>query len=125
MACDKWVLPEAGRADEQGAAGLADEATGGQLVDVLPRDLGVKIPIEVGQGLGVHEAGGAAAGGEPALGAQVEFVLQDERQKLGVREPAGGGFLQAHVERGRQAGKPQLLEGQCELRIRHQGEGIW
>ena len=56
------------------------------------------------------EAGGAAAGRDPALLAQVEFVLEDEGQELGVGEPAGGGLLQAHVEGGRQAGEPQLFE---------------
>jgi len=118
-------LAESGRTDKQGALGLADEPAGGQFVNVLLGDLGVIVPVEVFQGLHFQEAGGAAAGREPALLPQVEFVLENEGQKLGMGEPAGGGFLQAHPEGGRQAGKPELFERQFELRVVHSGKGIW
>ncbi len=44
-----------------------------------------------------------------------EFVLEEEFQELGVGEPVGSGFLQAHVEGLHQAGKAQLAQGALEL----------
>jgi hypothetical protein len=39
----------------------------------------------------------------------VEFVLADEFEELGVAQAIGGGFLQAHVERLDQAGEAELM----------------
>ena len=47
--------------------------------------------------------------------ADIEFVLEDEGQELGVREPAGGRFLQADVKGGRQAGEPELFQCECGI----------
>jgi hypothetical protein len=41
--------------------------------------------------------------------ADVEFVLTDEFEELGVAQPIGGGFLQAHVQRLAQAGEAELF----------------
>ena len=54
----------------------------------------------------------------------MEFVLQDERQEFGMGEPAGGGFLQPHVQRGGQTGEPELFQGQGKLRVVHEGNGM-
>ena len=110
--------------DEQGAFGLPDKLAGRQLVDLFFRDFGIIAPIKVLQGLHFREACHAAAVGDPALLADVELVLEEERQELGMGESAGGGLLQADIESGRQAGEPELFQGGCELRVVHVGKGM-
>jgi len=43
--------------------------------------------------------------------ADVEFVLADQFEELGMAEPIGGGFLQAHIEGLAQAGEAELFQG--------------
>jgi hypothetical protein len=75
---------------------------------------GIEVPVEVLEGLHVVEAGGAGPRGEFALLADIELVLEGERQELGVGEPAGDGLLQAHAQGRGHAGKPELFEGRFE-----------
>jgi hypothetical protein len=44
----------------------------------------------------------------------VEFVLADEFEELGMAESVGGGFLQPHVQRLEQAGEAELFQGGLE-----------
>ena len=44
----------------------------------------------------------------------VEFVLQDEFQKLGVTKPVGGGFLEPDAEGLAQAGEAEFFQGGFE-----------
>ena len=37
-----------------------------------------------------------------------QFVLQDQFEELGVREPVGFGFLQAHLQAAKQPREPQV-----------------
>ena len=43
--------------------------------------------------------------------ADIEFVLADQFQELGMAQPVGGGFLQAHVQGLQQAGEAELFQG--------------
>jgi len=54
-----------------------------------------------------------------ALLPDVEFVLTDEFEELGMAQTIGGGFLQAHVQRLDQAGETELF--QCGL----EGIHVW
>ena len=47
--------------------------------------------------------------------ADVEFVLTDQFEELGMAQPIGGGFLQAHVQGLDQAGETELFQcgGEC------------
>ena len=46
--------------------------------------------------------------------ADIEFVLADQFEELGVAQPIGGGFLQAHVQGLEQAGEAELFQGGLE-----------
>ena len=86
---------DAGRAEEQHILGFADELAGGQVENLLFVDGGVEAPVEVLQRFEAAEVGGLGAAFHLALLADVEFVLADEFQELGVarddwrRLPAG------------------------------------
>lgn len=45
----------------------------------------------------------------------VQLVLEDQFEELGVTEPGGGGFLQAHGQGLGQAREAQLAEGGFDL----------
>jgi len=44
-----------------------------------------------------------------------DFILEDEFEELQMAQAAGLGFLQADIERGGQAGEPQLAKGGAEV----------
>jgi len=48
---------------------------------------------------------------ELALLPDMDLVLQDEFQKLGVTEPVGGGFLKPDAQGLAQAGEAEFLSG--------------
>jgi hypothetical protein len=50
-----------------------------------------------------------------ALVTDVDFVLQDEGQKLFVCEPVGRGFLESDGQRVAQSGQSQIMEEGLEL----------
>ena len=56
----------------------------------------------------IAEAGGLGAARNLALGAHVEFVLEDEFEELLVGEVVTAGFLEAHFEGLEQSGEAQL-----------------
>ena len=64
---------------------LANELASGQIEDLTAFDGRVETPVEVFQRLEVAEAGGLFASFQLALGAHVEFVLQEQFQELNVR----------------------------------------
>jgi hypothetical protein len=61
------------------------------------------------------EPGEVLAPLEVALLADVELVLEDELEELGVAEAIGGGLLEADGQIGAEAGKAQLAEGGVDL----------
>ncbi|MES2569471.1 MAG: hypothetical protein V4710_05385 [Verrucomicrobiota bacterium] len=48
------------------------------------------------------------APGDHALVAHVALVLEDQFEELGVRQPVGFGFLQAHLQAEKQSGAAEL-----------------
>ena len=72
---------------------------------------GIEAPVEVVQGFQVAEVGGLGAAFHLPLLPDVEFVLADEFEELGMAQTIGGGFLQAHVQRLDQAGEAELFQG--------------
>jgi hypothetical protein len=86
---------DAGRTEEQDIFGFADKLARRQIVNLLFVDGRIETPIEVLQWFEGVEVGGLGAAFQLALLADVEFVLKDEFQELGVGQTIGGGFLQA------------------------------
>ena len=79
-----------------------------ELCERLVRDdlAGVPLP-RLAVPLGGAEPPPALTPFEPALLTQVEFVLEQQFQKLEMTEPVGGRFLQSHGERLGEAGEPK------------------
>ena len=100
---------DAGRAEEQHVFGFADKPTTCQLKNLLLVDGEVEAPVKIVQRFQVAEVRQLGVPFHQALLADVEFVLTDEFEELGVAETIGGGFLQAHVERLDQAGEAELF----------------
>jgi hypothetical protein len=98
-------FPDSGRADEEGVAFLADEVAGGEFVDAGAGDGGVE--GEVFQAAGAAEGGGFGAAQDLALLANVDFVLEDKFQEVGVGQVVALGFLEAHVEALEESGEAE------------------
>ena len=90
--------------------------------DLLFVDGGVETPVKVIQRFQVAKVRQFGVPVHLALLPDVEFVLTEEFEELGMAQPIGGGFLQAHVERLDQAGEPELF--QCGLEGIHVGVGV-
>ena len=54
----------------------------------------------------------------------VRCASQSARGNVARIHALGGGFLQADIEGGRQAGEPELFQRGDELRMVHGGKGI-
>src|SRR4051794_1278014 len=100
MAWARWLLPTPGRPNEKQVAPLADELSGGQIVNLLPFDRAVEAPIKVFQCFGFAEAGPFAVTFDQPLCAHIEFVLEDQLQKLRVRQLMALRFAQAQFQTG-------------------------
>jgi hypothetical protein len=83
-----------GRANKEHVALLADKMTGGQFVDPRAIDGRVESEVEVVQRAEFAKVGSFVAPGDCALLAHIEFVLENDFQKLMAGEPAGFGFLE-------------------------------
>jgi hypothetical protein len=99
---------DSGRADKEGVAFLTNEVAGGEFVDAGAGDGWVEGEVEVFQAAGAAEGGGFGAAQDLALLADVDFVLEDEFQEVGVGQVVALGFLEAHVEALEESG-----EGEC------------
>lgn len=110
---------DSGRADEEGVAFLADEVAGGEFVDAGAGDGGVEGEVEVFEAGGAAEGGGFGAAQDLALLADVDFVLEDEFEELGVWQVVALGFLEAHVEALEESG-----EGECAGVVFDGGMGV-
>ncbi len=113
---------DAGWPEEQEVFGFTDEPAGGQVEDLFAVDRRIKAPVKVLQGFEAAEVGGLGASIHQALVADVQFVLADQFQELGVTEPVGGGFLQTNVQGLGQAGEPELFE--CGFKGIHGSVGV-
>ena len=105
---------DAGRADEQHVFGFADKLAAGQVKNLFFVNGGVEAPVEVLQRFEGVEVGGFGAAFHLALLADIEFVLQDEFQKLGVAQTVGGGFLKPDAQSLAQTGETEFFQGGFE-----------
>ena len=103
-------LARARRAEKQHVAALTEEASAGQVVDLLLVDRPIERPVELVERLLIAEHGGLGAAFDESVTADEEFVLKDEFEELGVGQLVTCCLLQAYVERSCQAGQPQLPE---------------
>src|SRR6185369_2576921 len=85
-------------------------AAAGQIEDLLLLHRGIEGPLEVVERLVLAEAGGFQATLELAIGADREFVLEDQLQELAMVQGVALRFLQAHVQTGKQPRQTQLAE---------------
>ena len=71
---------------------------------------------------GLHLAEGRGLGPFLSLpfAADGQLILEDQFQEFGVRQPAGGGFLQAHFQGFGEAGEAELPQGVLQS-IVHEG----
>jgi hypothetical protein len=105
---------DAGRAEEQHILGFADELAAGQVKNLLFVNGGIEAPIKVFERFEGVEVGGLGAAFQLTLLPDVEFVLQDEFQKLGVAQTVGGGFLEPDAQGLAQAGEAEFFQGGLE-----------
>ena len=96
--------------EEQNIFGFADKSARGQIEDLLFVNGRIKTPVEVIQGFQVAEVRQLGVAFHLPLLPDVEFVLTDEFEELGVAEAIRGRFLQAHVEGLDQAGEAELFQ---------------
>ena len=75
----------------------------------------IKTPIEVFQRFQATEVSGLGAAFDQPLLADVDFVLADQFQELGMAQPVGDRFLQAHVQGLQQTGEAELFQGVFKL----------
>jgi DNA-binding helix-hairpin-helix protein with protein kinase domain len=100
----------AGRAQQQHVGLVADELAAGQIVNLFAFDRGVEGEVELVQVFGLAEHGRLDAPADLPAGADIQFVLKDQFQKLDVFQAIAGRLAQSNVEARRQAGKPELAE---------------
>lgn len=103
------AFAHSGRANKEHVASLADKAAGGQLVDLSAVDRGVEAKVKALQGAGVPKVGRLVAPGDHALVAQVDFVQEEQFEELGVGQPVGFSFLEAHFQTAKQPGHAKGL----------------
>ncbi len=72
-----------------------DKPAARQIEDLLFVDGGIETPVEVVQGFQVAEVRQLGAALHLALLPDVEFVLTDQFEELGMAQTVGGGFLQS------------------------------
>jgi hypothetical protein len=108
---DDVAFADAGRSEEENVAVLAEEASGGEVEDLLPGELRIEGPVEGVEGFEIAEAGGVDATLDLSIGANEEFVLEKEFEEVGVAEAIGLGFMQADIETLGQSGEAELAEG--------------
>ena len=79
-----------------------------QFVNLLPVDRGVEREIELIHGLHFAEGRGLGAALGLPVAADRQFILEDQLQEFGMRQPAGGGFLQAYLQGFGEAGEAEF-----------------
>ena len=105
-------LADAWGAQKEDIGVFSEEASGGQLEDHFAGNSGVKAPVEVLQTFRMPEGSRLGASPELSLVTDVEFVLKDEFEELGVGELVGGSFLQPGWQTLAEAGEAEFFEGE-------------
>ena len=99
------------RTEEKDILGLADKVAGGQIINVFSVDGWIETPIKVFQRFQAPEIGGFGAAFHHALLADIDFVLADQFQELGMAQPVGDRFLEPHVQGLQRTGEAELFQG--------------
>ena len=94
-----------------------DKPRARQFDDLRLGDLGIEVPVEVGERLHDGNAGLFEAAREEAICASGELVLHEQFEKLEMRERGGFGLRDAPGQRLHHAGQPQVPKTGRELRI--------
>jgi hypothetical protein len=74
-------------------------------------DAWIEAPIEVFQRFQATEISGLGPAFHQPLLADIDFVLADQFQELGMAQAVGGRFLQANVQSLQQTGEAELFQG--------------
>ena len=107
---DQMALADSGLTDDQPAAVLWDESTGGQIEDLLPVDRGVKGEVELLQVLLFRKLGLAQTALQQPVAAAGELVINQQLKELLMAEPALDGLLEAHVKDLSQTREPEVTK---------------
>ncbi len=92
-----------------------DELAGGEVEDLGLVELGIEAEVEALEGLGGIEGGAAQPQAELALGAALDFVLQEHGEEVDEGGLLLDGLAIADVERLEDAGQAQGAEHRGEL----------
>ena len=92
-----------------------DELAGGEIEDLGLVELGIEAEVEALEGLGGIERGATQAQTELALGAALDFVVQQHGEELNEGGLLLDGLAIADVERLEDAGQPEGAEHRGEL----------
>ena len=106
----EMAFPGSRRPHPENGAGLTNEPTHSQVVDLLPVDGRIEREVKVLERTVIAEPGGFDASLDEPVGAHGQFVLEDQLQELGMGERVAGRFLKSHVERLGQARETQLSQ---------------
>lgn len=104
-------MPGTWWSQKKGFLGSADEVAGGQIQNVFAVNGRIEAPVEVFQRFQTPEISGLGATFHQPLLTDIDFVLADQFQELGMAQPVGDCFLQAHVEGLQQTGEAELFQG--------------
>ena len=99
----QMTFPQARWSDQEDIPALPDELAGSQVIHLLPLDGGIKGPVEILQRLVIAEACGFGALIDDTLLADIEFILEEQFQKLFMRQLMRLGFVQAQFQAGQKS----------------------
>src|SRR6266851_9708493 len=116
------ALADPGRAVEQDVLVALDELTGGEVEDLRLVELGIEAEVEALEGLGGMEGGPTQPQPEPALGAALDFILQEDGEELHEGGLLLDGLAIADVERLEDPGQAQGAEHRGELMSQFHGD---
>jgi hypothetical protein len=109
------ALADAGGADEEGVLVALDETAGGEVGDLLLRELGAGGEVEGLEGLLGVEGGAAEAHLELVLGAALDLVLEELGEELDVGELGLDGEAVSDFHGLEDAAEPQALQHRGQL----------
>jgi hypothetical protein len=85
-----------GGADHEGISAFFEVASGGEFIDFLFVDLGIKTPVKAVESPDFSEACGLDATVSLAILSDHLFILEDEFEELQMAQPRGGCLLEAN-----------------------------
>src|SRR5439155_20122678 len=109
------ALADTGRAEHQDALVARDELAGGEVEDLGLVEFGIETEVEALERLGGIEGGAAQAQAQLALGAPLDFVVQQHGEEVDEGGLLLDGLAIADVERLEDAGQAQGAEHRGEL----------